>query len=91
MSASDWIINPSNNKGFVATMVVASLLVASFFIGTGVMLHFWIKSWRGDRRGKDVSGGKKEIDLEAGYGRDMPGPPMEESDESPIVESIEGT
>lgn len=71
MSASDWIIgHPSNNKDFVATMVIGSLLIVSFFVGTGVMLYFWIKSWRGeDMHGKRVSEGEKgtgTIDLEAG-------------------------
>lgn len=75
MSTSDWIVgHPSSNKDFVATMVVGSLLIASFFVGTGFMLYFWIKSWRGeDMHGKRVSKGEKEagtIDLEVG--RDMP-------------------
>lgn len=75
MSTSNWIVgHPSDNKAFVATMVVGSLLITSFFVGTGFMLYFWIKSWRGeDMHGKRVSNGEKEtgtIDLEAG--RDMP-------------------
>lgn len=86
--SSDWTVgHPSDNKAFVATIVIASLLVTSFFVGTGFMLYFWIKSWRGeDSFGKHTSEGENEkgnIDLEAG--RAMP---QDESDESPIVEGV---
>lgn len=88
MSTSDWIVgHPSNNKDFVATMVVGSLLIASFFVGTGFMLYFWIKAWRGEvMHGKRVNKGEKEtgtIDLEAGL--DMP--PRDESDEGMYQET----
>lgn len=88
MSTPDWIVgHPSDNKDFIGAIVVASLLVTSFFAGTGVMLYFWIKAWQGeDMHGKQMSyRGEKEtdlIDLEAG--KVIPG---DESDEPSIVES----
>lgn len=86
MSTPDWITGrPSENKDFIGTVVVASLLIVSFFIGTGVMLYFWVKSWRGeDMHGKHISRGEKDantIDLEAG--QIVPG---DESDEPPVAE-----
>lgn len=87
MSTPDWIVGrPSDNKDFIGAVVVASLLVISFFIGTGFMLYFWIKAWQGeDMHGKQMSyRGEKvtdSIDLEAG--KFMPG---DESDEPSIVE-----
>lgn len=84
MSTPDWIVGrPSDNKDFIGAVVVASLLVISFFAGTGVMLYFWIKAWQGeDMHGKQMSyRGEKETDLEAG--KVIPG---DESDEPSIVE-----
>lgn len=89
--SSEWIIgHPSDNKHFVATVVVASLLLTAFVIGIGVMLYFWVKSWREcDAYNQSSPGGMGEKgnsveDLEAGRATPHHNG-NDESDESPIV------
>ncbi|KAI5845224.1 hypothetical protein DFP73DRAFT_594355 [Morchella snyderi] len=91
----EWTVgHPSQNKSFVATVVIASLLITAFFVGCGFMLYYWIRSWRGKDNYKpsvssSSSTNEKVEDLEAQRQRPGTPPPertYESDDESPIVE-----
>lgn len=93
--SEEWTVgHPSQNKSFVATVVIASLLITAFFVGCGFMLYYWIRSWRGKDNYKpsvssSSSTNEKVEDLEAQRQRPGTPPPertYESDDESPIVE-----